>query len=74
MSTKTHDEVKAELKRKGMSIASWAKRHQVSAALTQEILAGRRKAIRGESHVIAVLLKLKDGEIPESHPAARHAA
>lgn len=70
MSMKTTSEVKEEFKRKGLSIAGWAKQHQVSTALTQEILNGRRKAIRGESHVIAVLLGIKSGEIPESYQRA----
>lgn len=70
MSMKTPSEVKEEFKRKGLSIAGWAKQHQVSTALTQEILNGRRKAIRGESHVIAVLLGIKDGELPDNYQRA----
>ena len=70
MSTKTPSEVKEEFKRKGLSIAGWAKKHQVSTSLTHEILNGRRKAIRGESHVIAVLLGIKDGELPDGYQQA----
>lgn len=61
--TKTPNQVRSELRRSGLSIAEWARRHQVSYSLTHELLAGRVKGHRGESHVIAVMLGLKDGVI-----------
>jgi gp16 family phage-associated protein len=60
---KTRHQVRAEFDRKGVSIASWAREHKVSRSLVYEILAGRKKCIRGNSHRVAVLLGLKDGEI-----------
>lgn len=60
---KTRQQVRAEFDRKGVSIAAWAREHQVSRSLVYEILAGRKKCIRGNSHRVAVLLGLKSGEI-----------
>jgi gp16 family phage-associated protein len=67
---KTADQVRAEFDRKGLSVAEWARRHDVSRSLVYEILSGRRTAFRrGDTHRVAVLLGLKHGEIvsaPES--------
>lgn len=65
--TKTAAQVRAEMRRAGISIAAWARKHKVSYSLTHELLAGRTKGHSGESHVIAVLLGLKDGVI-ENRP------
>lgn len=42
-------------------MSEWARVRGVSAQLTYQILAGRKAAIRGQSHEIAVLLGLKPG-------------
>jgi gp16 family phage-associated protein len=65
---KTVAAVRADFERKGISIAQWARDHNVGRQLVYEILRGspRRQCRRGESHRIAVLLGLKDGEIAES--------
>ncbi|UDF33780.1 UNVERIFIED_ORG: DNA-binding protein [Shinella sp. XGS7] len=60
---KTHAEVRAEFNRRGESIAGWARKHQFGYSLVCEVLSGRKKCKRGQSHRIAVLLGLKDGEI-----------
>lgn len=60
---KTHHQARAEFGRKGLSIAKWARDQQVSRSLVYEILAGRKKCLRGQSHKIAVLLGMKLGEI-----------
>jgi gp16 family phage-associated protein len=49
--------------RKGLSQASWARKHGFCSALVSQILAGKRRALRGQSHNIAVLLGIKDGNI-----------
>ena len=67
--TKTPLQVRAELRRAGVSIAAWARANDVSYSLTHELLAGRTKGHRGESHVIAVLLGLKDGVIDRAQGA-----
>lgn len=51
--------------RSGKSVKAWAQENGVSIALTYEVLAGKRKCLRGQSHKIAVKLGIKDGEIAE---------
>lgn len=62
---RTPDEVRAEFKRKGISIAAWAAANGFSSQMVFEVLGGRKKCSRGQSHKIAVLLGLKAGEIVE---------
>jgi len=62
---KTIDQVKAELSSKGLSIAKWASQKGVSKHQTYLILKGKRGYNIGESHKIAVLLGIKEGEIVE---------
>ena len=54
-------DVRAEFKKRGISVSEWARVRGVSAQLTYQILAGRKAAVRGQSHEIAVLLGLKPG-------------
>lgn len=60
---KTIEQVKAELLSKGLSIAKWASKNAVSKHQTYLILQGKRGYKIGESHKIAVLLGIKEGEI-----------
>lgn len=59
---KTSTEVRAEFHRRGMSFAEWARAQGFSLALVYDVLAGRRVALRGQTHDIAVALGIKDGE------------
>lgn len=75
---KTIVDVRAEFATNGLSIAEWARRHSVSKSLVYEILSGRRTVFRrGDTHRVAVLLGLKNGEITQdvasinTHPAPR---
>ena len=68
MPLKTRAEVRQEFASRGWSISGWAKQHGYSPVLVGDILNDdernpKRKCLRGESHNIAVALKLKDGEI-----------
>ena len=63
MALRTAEEVRAELKRQGISITQWAIANQFSPNLVFEVLGGRKKCIRGQAHEIAVKLGLKDGDI-----------
>jgi gp16 family phage-associated protein len=63
MTTRTADEARAELKRQGVSVSSWAVANGFSTTLVFEVLAGRKKCIRGQAHNIAVRLGLKEGVI-----------
>lgn len=46
---------------RGMSVAEWARKNGFSSALTYQVLAGRKRCVRGQSHAIAVSLGLKPG-------------
>ena len=58
---RTPAEARAWIEYQGISIAQWARENQKSDSLVREILAGKKKCHRGESHNIAVLLGMKDG-------------
>lgn len=62
---KTVEEVKAEMARRGVTAAAWAKKHCVNPETVRGVLLGRIKGRSGEAHNVAVLLGLKDGEIVE---------
>lgn len=61
--TRTAEQIRADFQRKGVSISAWALANGFSTNLVFEVLAGRKKALRGQSHKIAVALGMKDGEI-----------
>lgn len=69
-------EIRAEFQRKGISISAWALANGFSPNLVFEILSGRKKGSRGQSHKIAVALGLKEGEIVDdvAHAMDRRAA
>lgn len=46
---------------KGLSVSEWARQNQFSAILVHQVLNGKRKCLRGQSHDIAVALGLKEG-------------
>jgi gp16 family phage-associated protein len=60
---RTGAELRAEFERRGLSIAEWARAHGFSSGLVYQVLTGRKRCLRGQSHQIAVLLGLKQGEI-----------
>ena len=70
MNLRTSDDVRKEFNRKGISIASWASANGFETNLVFEVLSGRKKGIRGQSHKIAVKLGLKQGEIVEDRDIA----
>lgn len=47
----------------GTSVSEWARAQGFSAVLVYQVLDGRRKCLRGQSHQIAVALGLKQGLI-----------
>jgi gp16 family phage-associated protein len=61
--TKTLDEVRADLDRRGKSIRDWTREHGVSDRIVYEVLRGRLKGRRGQTHKVAVLLGLKHGVV-----------
>ena len=58
---RTPAEARAWLEYQGISIAQWARENEKSDSLVREILAGKKKCHRGESHTIAVMLGIKEG-------------
>ncbi len=60
---KSCDQVKRDFMRRGESISAWANRHGFSRTLVSDILSGRRKCLRGESHRAAVMLGVKVGQV-----------
>lgn len=63
MHIRTKEEVLQEFKARGISISAWSRSRGFSAQLVYQVLAGHKRAIRGQSHQIAVALGLKDGII-----------
>ena len=57
------EQVRAEFRRRGQSFAEWARERGFSRQLVSAVVAGHRKCLRGDSHRIAVLLGIKEGEI-----------
>ncbi|UCV16735.1 helix-turn-helix domain-containing protein [Quatrionicoccus australiensis] len=62
---KTREEVLADFARKGISIRGWAQKNGRCYATVRGVLTGRLTGRIGESHKVAVLLGIKDGEIVE---------
>lgn len=62
---KTPEQVKADLRRNGVTVTAWARAHGVTRLSVHRVMSGKAKCYRGDSHRIAVLLGLKDGEIVE---------
>lgn len=58
---RTAAEAKAWLDEQGKSVQEFARENKVDAATTYQILSGRKKGRRGESHRVAVLLGMKAG-------------
>ncbi len=53
----------AELRAAGISIAEWARDHGFDRNLVYSVLSGDRRALRGQSHDIAVSLGIKKGRL-----------
>lgn len=60
---RTPAEARAWLDYQGITVSQWARENNVHHSLVREILAGRKKCLRGKSHNIAVLLGMKHGVI-----------
>lgn len=56
---KTQHEVRAQFIAQGICIADWARENGFTPSLVYDIISGRKKCMRGQSHQIAVLLGLK---------------
>ena len=74
MSLRTPQQARDALAASGTSLTQWALDNQVSPNLVSDVLAGRNKASRGMSHIIAVKLRLKKGVINTSTNTLEHVA
>lgn len=64
-SIRTAEEIKRDLERQGRSIADLARSNGLRPSVVYDLLGGRIRGTRGESHRAAVLLGLKDGTIEQ---------
>ena len=63
--TVTPEQARADLDRRGISIAEFSRKYGLNKNLVSDLLNGRIKGRRGEAHRAAVLLGIKDGVIPQ---------
>lgn len=62
---KSGADAKAMFHRHGITIKHWAEDHQVHFNSVNEVIGDRKRCIRGDAHAIAVLLRMKNGDISE---------
>lgn len=67
----TPEQARAALDREGQSIADFSRKHGLNKNLVSDLLNGRKKGKRGESHKAAVLLGIKEGVVCTVVPAAQ---
>lgn len=65
---RTPEEAKAWLVYQGITVSQWSRDHGFSHALVREVLAGRKKGLRGQAHNIVIALGIKRG-IPTNKPS-----
>lgn len=58
-------EVRQAFKDHGLTITHWAERHGVHKASVYQVLYKKHRSYHGNAHAIAVLLRLKNGDINE---------
>lgn len=57
---KTPEQAKQELRDHGISISEWARQNGFSASTVYYVINGKRPALYGESHKVAVALGIKN--------------
>lgn len=62
---RTVAEVRQAFKIHGLKVTDWAERHGVHKASVYQMLYKKHLGYHGKAHAIAVLLRLKDGDINE---------
>lgn len=60
---RTPEQARQWLSYQGITVSQWARENGFSVSLVFEVLAGRKKCLRGKSHNIAVLLGMKHGVV-----------
>lgn len=64
-SQKARDKARQYFVRTGKTIRQWAKDNNVSEATVYEVIAGRKKCVRGDAHLVAVKLGIKKAPAAE---------
>ena len=62
---RTREQARADIERRGISLAEWAREHGVNPKRVYDVISGRNIGMFGESHRIAVLLGLREGDLTE---------
>ncbi|NHC06886.1 DNA-binding protein [Azonexus fungiphilus] len=62
---RSHQECRSLIEDAGISIAEWARENRFSCGLVYQVLEGKRRCLRGQSHRIAVALGLKAGHLTD---------
>lgn len=70
MTVKTIEEVRKEFDRKGISFGEWARQNGIRPGAVYDLLNGRQVGRRGQSHKVAVMLGLKEGEVVDQANAS----
>ena len=58
---KSPQEAKRWLQAQGLSVAEFSREHDLDQATTYQVLAGRKKGLRGKAHKAAIALGIKEG-------------
>lgn len=61
MKTRTREEVRERFRRRGQTVAQWARQHGYGYQQVLDVLNGRTRGNYGQAHNIAVALGIKDG-------------
>lgn len=68
---KTSKQARAHLDAQGISVAQFARNHDIPAPIVYQVLSGTKKGRRGAAHKAAVLLGIKHGVVlPDAKPDA----
>jgi gp16 family phage-associated protein len=62
---RTPQEIRDDWFRKGITQGQWAREHGVPESAVSQVLNGKNRCRKGTGHRIAVMLRLKDGEVLE---------
>ena len=62
---RTREQARADIERRGISLAEWAREHGVNPKRVYDVISGRNIGKFGESDRIAVLLGLREGDLTE---------
>ncbi|MEY2689207.1 MAG: hypothetical protein RL375_3405 [Pseudomonadota bacterium] len=60
---KTPEQVRAEFRAAGISVAEWARTHGFNRMTVVDLLRGTQQGLRGEAHRAAVALGMKVGHV-----------